>query len=106
MELTTIEVPDLNDSMSRVVLNGKAYQIRFTYNDTCDYWTFGLYNTQDAPIIIGIKIVPRFPLNLFYGVTKLPDGIFGVMTKLDHIGRNDFKDGKAQFIFCPVDTTQ
>ena len=27
----------------------------------------------------------------------------GAMSKLDRIGRNDFRDGNAQFIFCPVD---
>lgn len=102
MDTIIIEVPDMNDSVSRIVLNNKAYLIRFTWNDTGEYWKFGLYNSQNEPIVIGIKIVPRYPLNLFYGVTKLPDGIFGVMTKLDKIGRRDFIDGKAQFIFCPV----
>lgn len=103
MEYTIIEVPDMNDSVSRVVLNGTAYLIRFTYNDTKDYWKFSLYNAQSEPIVIGIKIVPRFPLNVFYGVTKLPDGVFGVFSKLDRIGRNDFANGNAQFAFCPVE---
>ena len=105
MDYTIIEVPNLNDSVSRVVLNGTAYLIRFTYNDTCDYWKFSLYNSQNEPIGLGIKIVPRFPLNVFYGVTKLPNGVFGVMTKLDRIGRYDFRDGKAQFLFAPVEIT-
>ena len=74
MEYTIIEVPDLNDSMSRVVLNGKAYLIRFTWNDRGGFWKFGLYDTQSQPIVIGIKMVPRFPANLFYGVTALPSG--------------------------------
>ena len=103
MEYTIIEVPDLNDSMSRVVLNGKAYLIRITWNDRGGFWKFGLYDTQSQPIVIGIKIVPRFPMNLFYGVTALPSGVFGVMTKLEHIGRNDFLDGKASFVFCPAE---
>jgi hypothetical protein len=103
MDYITIEVPDMNDSVSRVVLNGTAYLIRFTWNDTGGYWKFGLYDTQSNPIVIGIKIVPQFPLNVFYGVTKLPDGVFGVMTKLPRIGREDFKDRNATFIFCPVE---
>ena len=103
MDYTIIEVPDMNDSVSRVVLNNTAYLIRFTWNDTGGYWKFGIYDTQSEPIVIGVKIVPRFPLNVFYGVTKLPDGIFGVMTKLARIGRNDFVDGNASFIFCPVE---
>lgn len=102
MEYIIIEVPDLNDSVSRIVLNGTVYLIRFSYNDTFDFWKFSLYTAQNEPIVLGIKIVPNFPLNTFYGVTKLPDGIFGVITKLEHIGRRDFREGKAKFIFCPV----
>ena len=103
MEYIIIEVPDMNDSVSRVVLNGTAYLIRFTYNDTGDYWKFSLYDSQNNPIILGIKIVPSFPLNVFYGVTDLPDGVFAVISNLDRIGRNDFLNGGAEFIFCPVE---
>ena len=102
MDYTIIEVPDMNDSISRVVLSGTSYMIRFTYNDTFDYWKFSLYNSQNEAIVLGIKIVPRFPLNVFYGVTKLPDGIFGVLTKLDRVGRYDFVNGNAKFVFAPV----
>lgn len=102
MNYTVIEVPDLNDSVSRIVLAGTPYQIRFTYNDTKNYWKFSLYSAQGEPIALGIKIVPQFPLNLFHGLTKLPSGVFGVFTRLNRIGRNDFSGGNAQFIFCPV----
>jgi hypothetical protein len=104
MDYTVIEVPNMNDSVSRIVLNNTAYQIRFTWNDTGGYWKFGLYDAQSNPIVIGIKIVPQFPLNVFYGATKLPDGIFGVISKQKRIGRNDFQTGNAQFVFCPVET--
>jgi len=103
MQFIIIEVPDMNDSVSRIVLDGTAYLIRFTYNHTEDYWKFGLYTTLNEPIVIGIKIVPRFHLNAFYGVTDLPKGIFGVRTKLDRIGRKSFVDKEAQFIYCPID---
>lgn len=103
MEYTIIEVPDMNDSVSRIVLGGTAYHIRFTWIDSAGYWTFGLYDTQNKPLVIGIKIVPRFPMNVFCSLTKMPSGIFGVMTKLDRIGRNDFIEGNAQFIFFPVE---
>lgn len=103
MQYTIIDVPDLNDSRSRVVLGGTPYLIRFSYNDTFDYWKFSLYTVMNVPIVVGVKIVPKFPLNLFYGVTKLPNGIFGVLTKSKKIGRNDFKNGSAQFVFYPVE---
>lgn len=106
MEYTIIEVPDMNDSKSRVVLNSKAYLILFSYNDTKDYWKFSLYDLQDKPIILGVKIVPGLPLNVFYGITEMPFGIFGVMSKLDRIGRNDFVEGNAKFIFCSAGENQ
>lgn len=103
MDYIIIEVPDMNDSVSRIVLNGTVYFIRFTYNDTGDFWKVSLFDSQNTPIVLGIKIVPRFPLNTFYPVSNIPDGIFGVITKLDHIGRNDFAEGRAEFIFCPLE---
>lgn len=101
MDYIVIEVPDMNDSVSRIVLNGTAYHIRFTYNDTGDYWKFGLYTTKDEPIVVGCKIVPNFPLNASYRESNLPSGVFCVVTKLDRIGRQDFVNGKAKFYFCP-----
>lgn len=103
MDYVIIEVPDRNDSVSRVVLSGKQYLIRFTYNDTGGYWSFGLSDALGKPIVIGVKIVPRFPLNVFYSsVAELPVGVFGVMTELNKVGRRDFVDGKASFLFAPV----
>lgn len=103
MDYIVIDVPDMNDSMSRIVLNGTPYQIRFTYNDSKDYWKFSLYDSQSNPLILNVKIVPNFPLNVFFGAAKIPDGVFGAMTKLSRIGRDDFKNGKASFVFCPVE---
>ena len=100
MEYIEIEVPDMNDSVSRITLNETVYQIRFTYNDTKDYWKFGLYTATGDPIIVGMKIVPQFPLNLFHNFASLPFGVFGVFTKLERIGRDDFKNGKAKFVFA------
>ena len=64
MNYTIIDVPDMNDSISRIVLSGKQYQLRFTWNDTGGYWTFGLLDSLGAPLLIGVKVVPQFPLNL------------------------------------------
>jgi len=102
MEYIIIEVPDMNDSVSRVVLNSKQYHIRFTWNDTGGFWCFGLSDALSNPILIGVKIVPRFPLNVFYGIAELPEGVFGVFTELDQVGRDDFNNEKAQFAFIPV----
>lgn len=99
---TIIEVPDMNDSFSRIVLQGKSYYLRFTYNDTFGYWTFGIFNSLYEPIREGIKIVPQMVLNLFCGTMDMPSGVFGIITELEKVGRNDFAEGRAKFVFAPV----
>lgn len=100
MEYLIISVPDLNDSISRIVLNNTVYQIRFTWSDTEGRWYFGLNDAQSNPIIQMVKIVPNFPLNQFIGHDAMPNGVFGCMTKLDVVGRDDFLNGKAKFVFA------
>lgn len=102
MDYIIIEVPDMNDSISRIVLLGKQYQIRFTWNDTGGFWSFGLMDSLETPLLIGTKIVPQFPLNLFYGTENIPLGVFAALTEKDRIGRQDFVNGKAQFVFIPA----
>lgn len=102
MDYIIIEVPDMNDSVSRVVLKGKQYQIRFTYNDTGGYWSFGLADSLGNPIRVGVKLVPQLPLNLFWGTDDMPLGVFAVLSELEKVGRTDFIEGRAKFIFIPA----
>ena len=96
-----IEVPDKIDSISRITLSGKEYYIRFTYNPSYDYWSFGLYKTNMDPILPMTKIVPFSPLTYFYTYTDLPDGDFGSFSVDKHVGRNAFKEKKAKFVYIP-----
>ena len=48
--ITVIQVPEYNDSFSRVVLNGKEYLIRFSYNYEGNYWTLGFTTATAAPM--------------------------------------------------------
>ena len=97
----SIKVPDMNDSVSQVTLANKVYNIRFTWNEYGRYWTFGLYDIDMNPIMHSKKIVPFAPLTHFYTSEIFPDGIIGCMSKLENIGRNDFVNGNADFIFIP-----
>ena len=69
-----IQVPEYNDSFSRVVLGRKEFLIRFSYNDSGNYWTFGMYDGNRNPNDTGFKIVPNAPLYFFYQCHGLPDG--------------------------------
>lgn len=99
MKRLEIYVPDMNDSFSRVLLDGTEYLLRFTWNDTKARWYFGIYTVLREPIVQGLKIVPQFPLNMQYIDKRLPSGIFGVYTNLEAVGRSDFANGKAVFAF-------
>ena len=96
-----IEVPDMNDSISALSIDEKEYGLRFTYNEKYDYWSFGLYDEDDIPIIAMTRIVPNFPILHFYTETDIPDGIFGCISDLDTVGRNAFIDGTAEFVYIP-----
>ena len=96
-----IKVPDMNDSMSTLSINEKEYILRFTYNESYDNWSFGLYDREKSPIIAMTKIVPNFPLLHYYTDTRLPDGVFGCLSDMDKVGREAFKDKTAEFIYIP-----
>lgn len=102
MDYIIIEVPDMNDSVSRISLLGKQYQLRFTWNDTGGYWMLGVMDSLGTPLLLGVKLVPQFPLNLLFGREDMPNGIFAVLTEKESIGRQDFTDGTAQFVFVPA----
>ena len=102
MKRTTISVPNLNDSFEKVTLNGKVYYLRFTWNDYEQRWMLGIYDNLKVPILTCIKIVPRYLLNLFCGLDEFSKRSFYVETELEEIGRNDFLDGKATFVFYQV----
>lgn len=96
-----IEVPDMNDSMSSINIDDTEYYIRFTYNERHDYWSFGIYDEDEEPIIAMTKIVPGFSLLRYYKDSRLPDGAFGCLSDTDKVGRSAFNDVTAEFVYIP-----
>ena len=98
--MKTIMVPDQNDSIGRITLDGKEFYIRFTYNASYDYWSFGLYDTELRYILPMVKMVPLVPLTHYYKYTGLPNGVFMLVCDKDRkTGRKDFIDGDAAFVY-------
>lgn len=96
-----ISVPDMNDSISTISIDGKEYGLRFTYNEKFDFWSFAVYD-EDSNLIVGmVKIVPNFPLLHFCSESNLPDGVFGCISQETAVKRNSFKDKEAEFVFIP-----
>ena len=101
MERLVIAVPDMNDSFSRIALEGALYWIRFTWNEAAGRWSFGLHGPDKEPLAVGIRIVPNFPLNLQVVGGGFPKGVFGAYSGGAAIGRRDFADGRAEFAYIP-----
>lgn len=96
-----IEVPDMNDSMSEISIDGTIYNLRFTYNEKYDYWNFGIYDEYEEPLIAMTRIVPCFDLLHYYTDTALPDGVFGCLSDSGIVGRDSFKSSDAEFVYIP-----
>ncbi len=96
-----IKVPDMNDSVSVLPIDGKEYVLRFTYNEKYDYWSFGLYDEAKKPIIAMTRIVPNFPICFFYSDREIPDGVFGCVSAEEKVGRQAFNKRTAEFIYIP-----
>lgn len=96
-----IKVPDMNDSMSSISIDGVEYVLRFTYNEKYDYWSFGVYDSKREPIIAMTRIVPNFPIFHFYTGRNLPDGVFGCLSDSGKVGREAFNDKTAEFVYIP-----
>jgi hypothetical protein len=94
---TPISVPPEHDSFSEITVGAERFLLRFTYNDTFDFWAFGVYELNRAPVIAGMKVVPNFPLNLFLQVRRFENTVFIAASKLPRIGLRGFWDGAAQF---------
>ena len=96
-----IEVPDMNDSVSTLSIDGKEYGLRFTYNEKYDFWSFGLYDENNEPIIAMTRIVPNFPIFHYYTDTDIPNGVFGCVSDSENVGRYAFVDKTAEFVYIP-----
>lgn len=96
-----IKVPDYNDSYSNIVIDDTEYLLRFTWNGRHKYWCFGVYTAERQPIVSGVKVVPKWPLTHCYPGSGLPDGSFGVITDKAEVGRGDFLDNTALFVYIP-----
>lgn len=100
------DVPDMNDSICTQSIDGKEYGLRFTYNEKFDYWSFGLYDENEEPIIAMTRIVPNFPLCHFIADERMPDGIFGCISDTDTVGRKAFVNKTAEFVYIPNSETE
>ena len=103
MEYYEISVPDRNDSVMRVNLDGTYYYLRVTWNAYGEFWMLSIYDA-DMQMKIGMaKLVPGAIWNFYYLNSNGPPGILGVQTDKERIGRQDFVDAVAHLYYLPAE---
>lgn len=96
----------MNSSFIRIVLENKIYMLKFEWNEYGKYWTFGIYTALQEPIVQSIKVISKFPLNLQYIDSRLPNGVFGIYTEKERVLRSDFKNRNAIFAYIPANQAE
>lgn len=99
--MITITLPDANDFVVSVTLDGEVFRLHFAWNDTGAFWSMGIRNDKDNIIIERIRCVPNYPLLAQYRRPTLPKGEVLCITSSNTVGRNDFASGKAKLVYVP-----
>lgn len=73
-EPVTIPFGDSPSSFVDVSIQDFVYRFRYTYNTRFDYWSLGIYDTEDNVLIEGLKIVLNYNIIGQYVDRNLPKG--------------------------------
>lgn len=106
--MLTISMADANDFVETVILDTTAYRFHFAWNDYAQIWTVDVCDNDNVDIVRGIPLVSNFPLLAQYRRhAKMPPGelvaVVTDMTNQTPIGRQDFLNGRASFVYVPED---
>lgn len=85
----------------QIELEDAIYILNFTWNALNEFWVMDIYNRNDLPLILGIKIVPNYPLLSPYTVFGKPAGEIvcqNVVNAPSTIGRFDMSQ-KFELIY-------
>lgn len=70
----------------QVELDGVLYTLGFTYNARANYWVMDIYDANELPILVGIRIITGWLLTDRFVMEGLPPGDFFVF---DSSGKNE-----------------
>lgn len=71
-----LEIPFKQESCfeEQITLSGTIFLLKFTWNSLNEFWTMDIRDRDENPILLGIKIVPNYPLLYQYTDIRLPLG--------------------------------
>ncbi len=77
---TPLQIPVLEGAAfqrQRMALDGAVYTIGLAWNQWASYWSFSLWDSEDSPIVLGIRIAVNWPLIRYYKFDpRCPPGEF------------------------------
>lgn len=83
---------DASQWKEQITLTGELFVFWFKWNALNAFWSMEIYNSSEEPLILGIKLVPSYPLIGNYAVFGLPQGEIicqNIVGTLSEIGRFD-----------------
>lgn len=54
-----------------ISLQGNSYILEFTYNERMSLYTMSLYDAERNPIVLGVGLVPEYPILLDYAIPNM-----------------------------------
>ncbi len=101
-------IPFKEDSnfKEQIQLSNVLFFLEFTWNALNEFWTMDIYDVNESPMILGIKIVPEYPLLAQYTVEGKPLGeiiCHNVVNAPSEIERFDMNQKFALVYYEPLE---
>ncbi|NMK48056.1 hypothetical protein [Achromobacter sp. Bel] len=99
--MVQIPIPDANDSLTEVELDGATYFLRLSWNSEAEFWALSIENAYNELIVAGIAVVPGSPLLAAYRHLTVPAGELVALApdRRDVISRGALPSGEVALIY-------
>lgn len=71
----------------QIEIDGVIYIIKIQWNSLNEYWSMSIYNRNDDPLILGVKVVNNYDLLSQYVIEGLPKGNLICQSVIDEWGK-------------------
>lgn len=99
--MIVIPVPDANDSLTEVELDGITYFLRVSWNSEAELWSMAIENAYNEVIVAGICVVPDTPLLAGYRHLAVPAGELVALApdRRDTVSRAALPAGEVALVY-------
>jgi len=90
--------------VAQITLSDVIFNLHFKWNALNKYWVMGIYNRNDEPVLIGVKVVVNWNLTGQFVTVGMPEGDVvcqNVLGGFEKIQRFDMGDIAELFYYLP-----